>query len=117
MDKEKNRALQLLMSEMPDEIELRWLSKRLQTPAKELRYHIENRILPDQKEMSQFISKLNISELEVRLAMGILDHTVIQRLSENVEAVARCIPGNQQTTVPESPPHWINNETWAAVSR
>jgi len=104
MDKEKNRALQLLMSEMPDEIELRWLSKRLQTPAKELRYHIENRILPDQKEMSQFVSKLNISELEVRLAMGILDHTVIQRLSENVEAVARCIPGNQQTTVPESPP-------------
>lgn len=63
--------------------ELKQFSKSTQISVSKLKYYNENRILPHHSDLQKIINFLGISELELRLKLGILTSEMIEAIQKN----------------------------------
>jgi site-specific DNA-methyltransferase (adenine-specific) len=71
--------------------QLRKLSAITGIKSTALRLYNEKNILPSPKEMEKITEATQVTELELKLAMGILDRSLIQRIKDNAPAIASIV--------------------------
>jgi site-specific DNA-methyltransferase (adenine-specific) len=104
MNEEKKRAVSLFTTDAPAHAELNWFSERTGIPSRQIRHGLSNRMIPAAADMKTIEAVFGISELELRLAMGVLSQEIVDLLSKNSEAVCATLPKLQGRDCPECPP-------------
>lgn len=104
MNDDKKRALSLLRENTPVREELNWFWKQTDIPVQRVRYDLTSRKLPSAEDMITIQNVFGISELEIKLSMGIFDQEIVDLLGENAEAVCATLPKPQGRQHPLCPP-------------
>lgn len=72
-------------------LELVQFSKETGISLKKLRYFNENNIMPSGMELERILSVANISEIELMLRMGIVDHSILELLSIHADKISKLL--------------------------
>ncbi|WP_375345365.1 site-specific DNA-methyltransferase [Priestia megaterium] len=70
---------------------LKEFSKKVKVSVKKLRYYNDHNIFPSHEDFNKIKNIIDISELELKLKMGILDYTILQCISNHADEVSKLI--------------------------
>ena len=88
--------------------DLKAASKRANISIDTLRYYNDSHILPSATHLGQLSSLLKLGDLELKLALGFIDQSIIDGLSANYSSIASVLAANKQAE-PEAaaPAEWV----------
>jgi site-specific DNA-methyltransferase (adenine-specific) len=104
MNEYKKRVLSLLRTDAPSREESSWFSEQTGIPVWQIRYDLENRLLPSAENMKTIRTVFGVSELEIQLSMGILSREIADLISANSDAICAIIPDAKTHQRPSCPP-------------
>ena len=82
-----------------NKLELSQFSKKSGISIKKLRYFNDENIMPSGVELERVLAVTNISEIELMLRMGVIDHSILELLSKHADKISKLF--NSSSPIPE----------------
>ncbi|MBS4207128.1 site-specific DNA-methyltransferase [Bacillus sp. FJAT-50079] len=75
---------------------LKNFAKKVKIPVGKLKYYNNEAIFPYYEDLNKILSELNISELEFKLSLGVLDSTILDLISNKAKEITDIIKSDSQ---------------------
>lgn len=73
-------------------------SREVKVPQNKLKYYNEKAIFPYGEDLKKIIEYLDISELELRLKLGVIDNSILRLIEQNSSQISKLLIPNQDDT-------------------
>jgi site-specific DNA-methyltransferase (adenine-specific) len=99
----ENRFYTAIGIDPQNKSELNIFQKNTGVSKKKLDYYNNNNTFPTGKDLENILKELGKSEIELKLAMGIIDQQLASLIAANAKSIAACLPQNNEFQEPQKP--------------